>query len=126
MFNFSIKTFCILLLLLTNTLADKIKAIDVVGNDRLSKETIILFSDLSVGQDYNPNILNNSIKKLYSTDFFENINISSHTFVNTQRVQQFVDLWPVSCQPGPAGAGADFLGVFFKTLRGVRSGFYAQ
>ena len=78
MFNFSIKTFCILLLLLTNTLADKIKAIDVVGNDRLSKETIILFSDLSVGQDYNPNILNNSIKKLYSTDFFENINISSN------------------------------------------------
>jgi outer membrane protein insertion porin family len=78
MFNFSIKSFCILLLLLTNTLADKIKAIDVVGNDRLSEATIILFSDLSVGQDYNPNILNNSIKKLYSTDFFENINISSN------------------------------------------------
>ena len=78
MFNFSIKTLCILLLLLTNTLADKIKAIDIVGNDRLSEETIILFSDLSVGQDYNPNILNNSIKKLYSTDFFENINISSN------------------------------------------------
>ena len=49
----------------------------VVGNERLSVETILMFSGLKLGQDINESDLNLSIKKLYKTDYFKNIKFSS-------------------------------------------------
>ncbi len=56
-----------------------IKKIDVSGNDRLAKETIVLFSQLEIGDDISSSDLNNAFKKLYVTDYFKNIKIS---FIN--------------------------------------------
>ena len=55
--------------------ADVIKNIEVKGNKRLSKESIILFSGLNINQNYDSNDLNNAIKNLNKTDFFEKINL---------------------------------------------------
>tara|TARA_Y100000389_G_scaffold197831_1_gene233196 strand:- start:308 stop:2548 length:2241 start_codon:yes stop_codon:yes gene_type:complete len=55
-------------------IADVINEIDVKGNKRLSKQSIIIFSGLNIGEDYNNDDLNISIKKLDETDFFEKIN----------------------------------------------------
>ena len=41
-----------------------IKKIEVSGNDRLAKETIILFSDININDDINSVDLNNAFKKL--------------------------------------------------------------
>ncbi len=52
-----------------------IKKIEVFGNDRLAKETIILFSDININDDINSVDLNNAFKKLYETNYFKDIEI---------------------------------------------------
>ena len=59
--------------------ADKIKEFKIIGNERLATETIILFSDFNIGDEINQNDINNSFKKLFDTNYFQNINIK---FVN--------------------------------------------
>jgi outer membrane protein insertion porin family len=59
--------------------AETIKKIEVKGNQRFSKETIILLSGLSINQDYDSNDLNDALKELNKTDFFKKINFS---FIN--------------------------------------------
>ena len=49
---------------------------DIIGNDRVSKSTIINFSDLKKGQDVSSVDLNKSLKNLYDTNFFEDVSVS--------------------------------------------------
>ena len=51
---------------------------EIVGNERVSDETIIIFTNLSdiKNKELNDNDLNDIIKNLYSTDFFENVSIN--------------------------------------------------
>ncbi len=80
--NYSLFTKIIFLALLIVFAATKlvfseiIKKIEVSGNDRLAKETVILFSELGVNDNINSNDLNNIFKKLFDTDYFKDINIS--------------------------------------------------
>ena len=61
---------------ITTSFSENIKSVEISGNERLSKETIILFSELQIDKDINFNDLNLSIKKLYQTDYFENIKMT--------------------------------------------------
>ena len=71
-----IKIFFIYLLVCFSTLRAEIyDEIKVVGNKRLSVETILMFSGIETGMDLNSNDLNIAIKKLYETDYFKNIEI---------------------------------------------------
>ena len=56
--------------------AEIIKSISVTGNDRVTDETIIIFSDVNIGDDLSINDLNQIIKNLYTTDFFKNVSIN--------------------------------------------------
>ena len=71
------KFFIIILFFFTNSFADKIDKIFISGNERVSDETVIIFSKLNEGDEINNNNLNNALKELYSTDYFKNIKISS-------------------------------------------------
>jgi outer membrane protein insertion porin family len=64
-----------LLFLSIISLADVIKSIEVTGNKRFSKESIIVFGKINLDTNYNDNELNELIKKLYSTNFFKQINL---------------------------------------------------
>ncbi len=55
--------------------ADKYDEIRVNGNDRLSVETIIMFSGLETDLNIEKEDLNNALKKLYKTDYFKDIKI---------------------------------------------------
>ena len=71
----------IILLIFMFALANKaysevIKNIIVKGNERVSKDTIILFSGIKKGQDINNETLNEIIKNLYNTNFFANVRAS--------------------------------------------------
>ena len=57
--------------------AEVYKEIIVEGNERLSVETVIMFSGLNLSDDLTINDLNSSIKKLYKTNYFKDIKISS-------------------------------------------------
>jgi len=70
--------FSLLLIILSTKLvySETIKKIDVSGNDRLAKETVILFSELNVNDNIYSDDLNNAFKKLFETDYFKDIKIS--------------------------------------------------
>ncbi len=53
------------------------KEIKVKGNERLSVETILMFSGLNIQKDIDENELNISIKNLYNTNYFKDIKIST-------------------------------------------------
>ena len=62
---------------LTNAKSEIYSEINVTGNERISIETVIMFSGLKTGVDLNVNQINDAIKKLYKTDYFKNIDIST-------------------------------------------------
>ena len=53
-----------------------LKNIEISGNKRISKETVLVLGNIEIGKDLNSSELNYSLKKLYDTNFFENINYS--------------------------------------------------
>ena len=66
----------VFLLLITCSLnAEIIKKIIVTGNDRISSDTIILFSQIEINNDINSNKLNDILKNLYETNFFKDVNV---------------------------------------------------
>ncbi len=67
----------IYLLLFTNTLsAEIIKKIEIEGNERVSEETIKVYGGISINQEIDNLKINEIIKNLYSTNFFEDIKVS--------------------------------------------------
>ena len=55
--------------------AEVLKEFKVEGNERISQETIKVYGEINIGTDYTSEELNNVLKNLYSTNFFENINL---------------------------------------------------
>ena len=52
-----------------------LKKIEVNGNQRVSSETIKIFSEVKINTDLDSNSLNEILKKLYSTNFFKDVSI---------------------------------------------------
>ena len=71
------KTLLIFAFFLKTAYAEVYNEIIVDGNDRLSVETIIMFSGIKTGNDLTDDDLNNSIKNLYKTNYFKDINLST-------------------------------------------------
>ena len=65
-----------LLLLFGSVSAEKIDKINVSGNERISKDTIVIFGEIDLNDDFDDNIINNILKNLYNTNFFQDIKIS--------------------------------------------------
>ncbi len=55
--------------------AEQIQKIDIVGNERISIETIKMFSGVSINDDLSQNDLNEILKKLYKTNFFDLVSV---------------------------------------------------
>ena len=56
--------------------SEVVKKIKVIGNDRISDETIIMFSEVLVNDDIDSNKLNITLKNLYNTNFFDTVSVS--------------------------------------------------
>ena len=56
--------------------AEMVKKISIEGNERFSDETVKVYGDLSLNKDYTNIEINDSLKKLYATNFFKNISIT--------------------------------------------------
>ena len=77
----------IFLLFFANLLfAEIVKEIVVEGNKRLSKESIIVFGNIVINNDYNQNELNLLLKDLYLTNFFKDIKLSVNNNILTINV----------------------------------------
>ena len=74
--NLTIIFFLAFTFIANSTKAAVIDDIKVENNNRVSKETIITYGDIKLGEDYNSDQINVILKNLYKTNFFENIKIS--------------------------------------------------
>ena len=83
-----------------------IKNIEVKNNNRVSKDTILIFSKIEIGKDYTQNDLNSIIQDLYETDFFSNITleIKDGTLIidiEENKIIQQVDIKGIKKKEGP-------------------------
>ncbi len=66
----------LLSLLFTSVKSEALKEIEIIGNERISNETIIMFSDVNINDDISNNKVNDILKSLYQTNFFENVSVN--------------------------------------------------
>ena len=52
-----------------------IKKIEIIGNNRISDETILMFSKVNIGQSVQNNKINQILKDLYNSNFFNNVSV---------------------------------------------------
>ena len=55
--------------------ANEINNIVIKGNNRISNDTITIFSDIEIGNKINNKKLNDIIINLYETNFFEDVSV---------------------------------------------------
>ena len=80
-----------------NLSAEIAQKLEVKGNNRISAETIRVYGDITIGKDYSAFDINQILKNLYDTDFFEDVKISLtdgvlDIFVKEYLYINFVDL----------------------------------
>jgi outer membrane protein insertion porin family len=76
-FNIFLKSFFFILLFFSsNSFSNTLEKINIIGNDRISNETIKLFINVKINDEIDNNKLNNILKDLYETDFFEDVNVN--------------------------------------------------
>ena len=75
MFKTIIVSFFYLFIFSTYVLSEIVNKINVIGNDRVSQETILMFSSISLNDDLDDGDLNNILKNLYDTEFFKNVSV---------------------------------------------------
>ena len=58
-----------------NSYSEVVNKVEVQGNNRISSETIIIFGDVVVGNNYEETDISLLIKNLYETNYFSNISV---------------------------------------------------
>jgi len=72
-FTFILILFC---LKITFASSEVIKKIEIRGNDRISDQTILMFSQISENQNIEDSDVNSVLKNLYETNFFEDVKVN--------------------------------------------------
>jgi len=103
--NFLIVLISCLLISLSFSYAETVKKLIVNGNDRISDETIIVFSSIKQGDKINNEKLNKILKDLYDTNFFDNISVN---FENNELIINVIE--------NPIINKIEFTGIKSKTL----------
>tara|TARA_B110001452_G_C15229776_1_gene426054 strand:- start:473 stop:2698 length:2226 start_codon:yes stop_codon:yes gene_type:complete len=79
----------ILCLICTNLSAEVVQKLSVEGNSRIGKETIKVYGEIALGKDYTALDINKILKRLYETDFFEDIKINLNDGVLNILVKEY-------------------------------------
>ncbi len=76
--------------LLFNSLAvaDIIKDIKINGNERIPDETILMFADINENDEINDEKINNILKDLYDSNFFNNVSVSYNKNILTINLEE--------------------------------------
>ena len=71
-----IKFFLLFVIIINPSYAEEIKEIKIIGNKRIANETILVLGNISAENKFESTTINNTLKNLYDTNFFKDINIS--------------------------------------------------
>ena len=86
-----LKYFAIIFFFLSinNLSSEIVKEVNLEGNSRISLETVKVYGEIKLNEDYSGFDLNEILKKLYSTNFFENIEIDLSNNVLNITVKEY-------------------------------------
>ena len=84
LFSFNLKVIFFILLLNLNAFSEIVENIQINGNQRISNDTIKLFSKIDIGDEINKEDINRILKDLYETNFFENVFDVSNTLIGVK------------------------------------------
>ena len=74
--------------IINQSYSEIIKKFKIEGNNRISDETIIMFSNLKSGEKINKTKLNDALKELYYTDYFKDVKIfQDNEIINIQVIE---------------------------------------
>ena len=79
----------IFFLIFFNLSAEIIEKLEVKGNNRISDETIKVYGNITIDKDYSTFDVNEVLKNLYKTDFFEDIKISLNNGILNIAVKEY-------------------------------------
>ncbi len=74
---------------ITHLSAEIVNDFKIEGNNRVSNETIYIFSKIKKGDDISNADLNNALKRLYETNFFEDVKLSLDDEILTIKVKEY-------------------------------------
>ena len=75
MFKFFLHLIALSIFLTFSSYAKNYEKIIINGNERISNETIIVFSEISEDKFLNENSINDILKKLYKSGFFKDVSV---------------------------------------------------
>ena len=85
-----LKIYTFLFLLICNSLAAEIiNKIEIKGNQRISSETIKMFANVSLGNDFDSSDFNITLKNLYDSDFFNSIELKIENNILNIYVEEY-------------------------------------
>ena len=70
------KALLLFFLISSNVNSEIIKDIKISGNKRISNETVLVLGDIKLNDNFTSDKLNQTLKKLYDTNFFNNVSLS--------------------------------------------------
>ncbi len=84
-----IKYLFLILFIFNYANAEIIKKIQVEGNYKISDETIKVYGDINVNTNYNTTEINDVLKKLYATEFFETVDLNLQNGILKINVKEY-------------------------------------
>ena len=76
--------------------AEVINMIEINGNKRVSEETVKMFANVSIGENFDNNDFNTILKNLYESNFFNSIELKIEENVLIINVEEFPIIQNVS------------------------------
>ncbi len=71
---------------------DKIKDVSISGNERISDETILVYGNIKLDDNFNEPKINDILNKLYKTNFFEDIKIKLEGDILNIQVKEYLTI----------------------------------
>ena len=73
--KYSLHFLIIFFFMITKSYSETVKSIVLDGNDRISEETILMFADVKIGDDLTASEINDILKNIYESEFFNNVSV---------------------------------------------------
>ena len=81
-------SFILNLIILSSSFSEIIKKIQITGNTRISDETVLMFSKIDVGQNFESSTLNKILKNLYDSNYFSDVTVKFENSIMLIKVEE--------------------------------------
>ena len=89
MIKFLIKFLLTIFLFTSNSNSEVVKKIEIIGNERITDQSIEIFNPISINDDIDIKEIDLVLKKLYETNYFKDVNVTFKNNVLTISVIEF-------------------------------------